>query len=88
VTPGSRHQAEPLLEQLRKRFVPNSILVVTSGQAAMATGARLFPLLENKTSLKGKPTAYVCKKRVCKLPTSDPELFARQISEVEPLSLE
>ena len=32
----------------------------------------------------GQATAYVCEKNVCKLPTSDPEVFARQLQSASP----
>ena len=42
---------------------------------------KLIPLVENKVAIGGKTTAYVCEQRVCKLPTSDPAVFIKQISE-------
>jgi hypothetical protein len=42
-------------------------------------------LLQGKVTPKGLATAYICEKRVCELPTSNPEVFARQIQKVEPL---
>jgi uncharacterized protein YyaL (SSP411 family) len=80
VTPHSRSEAEPLLEQLRRRFVPNRILVVAPQGAALAAAQKLIPLVENKIAQDGRATAYVCEKRVCKLPTTDPEVFAGQIT--------
>jgi uncharacterized protein YyaL (SSP411 family) len=59
--------------------------VVAEGQDLQQQQA-LIPLLEFKTALKGKVTAYVCEKQVCLLPTSDPEVFAKQIGQVKPLS--
>jgi uncharacterized protein YyaL (SSP411 family) len=43
------------------------------------------PLVEGKLPRKGQPTAYVCEKRVCELPTTDPRVFADQIHKVQPL---
>ena len=80
VTPHSRSEAEPLLEQLRRRFVPNRILVVAPQGTALAAAQKLIPLVENKIAQDGRATAYVCEKRVCKLPTADPEVFAGQIT--------
>jgi hypothetical protein len=37
------------------------------------------PITAEKIAQDGKPTAYVCERRVCKLPTTDPETFARQL---------
>ena len=85
VTPRSREEAEPMLARLRESFVPNRILSVATEGDQMAAHAKLVPLIEDKTALKGKPTAYVCERRVCELPTSDPETFAGQIRKVRPL---
>jgi uncharacterized protein len=84
VTAGSRSETEPLLDKLRATFLPNRVLVVASQGADLAAQARLVPLLEGKVARKGRVTAYVCERRVCRLPTSDPEVFLRQLRKVEP----
>ena len=84
VTPASRGEAEPFLARLRKSFLPNRVLAVVP-EHELAAHAKLIPFVEGKRAIKGKPTAYVCERRVCELPTSDPEVFARQIAKVEPL---
>jgi uncharacterized protein YyaL (SSP411 family) len=56
--------------------------------ADLAAQARLVPLVQGKLARKGEATAYVCEKRICALPTSDPEVFAGQIRKVRPLSAE
>jgi hypothetical protein len=85
VTPASLEQAEPLLAKLRSTFLPNRVLIVAAEGADIAAQSRLVPLLEGKVTRNGKATAYVCEQRVCKLPTSDPEVFERQIRTVKPL---
>jgi uncharacterized protein YyaL (SSP411 family) len=84
VTPNARDEAAPLLAELRGRLVPNRMLSVVS-QGGVGEQVKLVPLLEDKRALGGKPTAYVCERRVCELPTSDPKIFAKQIRKVEPL---
>jgi len=86
VTAGSRSEAEPLLAKLRATFLPNRVLVVASQGADLAAQAQLVPLLEGKVARKGQVTAYVCERRVCRLPTSDPEVFLQQLRKVELLS--
>jgi hypothetical protein len=86
VTPTSREEAEPLLARLRSTLLPNRVLTVAAEGADLASQSRLVPLLQGKVTRKGQATAYVCERRVCKLPTSDPEVFARQIQKVEPLT--
>jgi hypothetical protein len=85
VTPKSRAEAAPLLAELRRTFVPNRVLTVVGEGDDLARQAKLVPLVEGKTARGGKPTAYVCKKHVCDLPTSEPEVFARQLGEVKRL---
>jgi hypothetical protein len=86
VTPRSRSEAEPLLAELRAAFLPNRVLTVAAEGADLAAQAELIPLLEGKVARNGKATAYVCEQRVCKFPTTDPEVFARQIRQVAPLA--
>jgi uncharacterized protein YyaL (SSP411 family) len=85
VTPEARDAAAPLLQQLRKTFVPNHVLVVVPVGDAQRTLAGRIPLVADKIVTNGKPTAYVCEERVCELPTTDPAVFARQIARAEPL---
>jgi uncharacterized protein YyaL (SSP411 family) len=85
VTPSGRADAAPLLAKLRSVFVPNRVLVVASAGADLAAQARLVPLLEGKTARSGRATAYVCERRVCELPTTDPEVFRRQIAKTAAL---
>ena len=85
VTPAAREEAEPFLAKLRSTFLPNRVLAVAAEGADLTAQARLVPLLQGKLALKGQATAYVCERGVCKLPTSDPQVFARQIRKVEPL---
>ena len=85
VTPTQRSQAAPLLDKLRATFVPNRTLVVAAEGSDLQAQARLLPLLEGKRALGGKATGYVCERRVCERPTSDPQLFAAQLAKTEPL---
>ena len=43
-----------------------------------------MPWLEGKRSMQGKPTAYVCERGRCELPTSVPKVFSRQIAKRAP----
>lgn len=86
VAPKSRAEAEPFLAQLRTTFLPNRILTVVAEGEDLAAQAQLVPLVESKIAQGGKVTAYVCERRVCALPTTDPTVFAGQISQVRPLS--
>jgi uncharacterized protein YyaL (SSP411 family) len=75
--------AAALVEAQRSIFVPNRIYVVASEGEDLAAQARLVPLLDGKTTRGGKATAYVCRGKVCQLPTSDPDVFAAQLARRE-----
>jgi len=77
---------EPLLAQLRKHFIPNRVVSVVTQGSELAAHQKVIPWLEAKIAIKGKVTAYVCEQHVCALPTSDPEIFAKQIATTTPLS--
>ncbi len=64
----------PLLDVVRQTYLPNRALF----RQASGAPAKL-PLLEAKVMRDGKPTAYVCEKGRCELPTSDPKVFAKQL---------
>ncbi|MCI0410892.1 MAG: thioredoxin domain-containing protein, partial [Acidobacteria bacterium] len=85
VVPASRRQAEPLLAKFRSTFLPNRTLSIAAEGADLAAQAQAVPLLQGKVARKGQATAYVCEQRVCALPTSDPEVFVRQLRKVKPL---
>ena len=78
VTKRSRDEADPFLAELRSAFFPNHVLVVVA-QSEVESLAKLVPLVEGKVAARGAPTAYVCERGVCDLPTSDPSKFATQI---------
>lgn len=73
----------PLVEVLRKRFLPNSVVVVLA-EDAVDEAAKTIPLVEGKRAMgDAKATAYVCFQQTCKKPTSDPKLLAEQLEDVE-----
>jgi len=80
VAPGSRNDAEPFLERLRSTFLPNRVLAVGVEGPDLDAQSELIPLLKGKVAREGRATAYVCESNVCQLPTTDPEIFARQIT--------
>jgi uncharacterized protein YyaL (SSP411 family) len=85
IATGSRASAEPLLAEFRSTFLPNRILAVVPEGDELADQARVIPLVEHKVAQKGKATAYVCERGVCELPTTAPDVFARQLKKVEKL---
>jgi len=76
----SSEQADPFLEQLRKRFLPNKVVAVIGRDTDRELLARLVPPAKGKLARDGQTTAYVCEQGVCLLPTIDPQAFARQLN--------
>jgi uncharacterized protein YyaL (SSP411 family) len=69
----------PFLRELDRTFLPSRVLAIVGGGAPDAELGRLVPLVVEKPPVGGRPTAYVCERRVCKLPTTDPAAFAEQL---------
>ncbi len=82
---GEKEKAASLLTVFRGRFVPNRIFSFVSEGEDMEKNGRLVPLLRGKEAAGGRATAYLCENRVCRLPTSDPAEFERQLRTVEAL---
>jgi len=57
----------PLLEAVRGRFLPHSVLVRAE------EGASEPPLVRDRPALRGLPTAYVCVRGACQLPVTEPD---------------
>ena len=82
VTAADRREAEPFLAVLRRSYLPNKVLAVVAEGSDLATQSTVIPLVRNKIASKGKTTAYVCERGVCKLPTTDVSVFAEQLQVV------
>ncbi len=74
-----------LLAPLRRSYAPNGVVVRVAEGKDLAAHAVLIPLVAGKVARDGRATAYVCENRVCRSPTTDPEVFARQLRHVRPL---
>ena len=75
VSPGAG--AAPLAAEVFGRFLPNRVVAgMVAGDASAAAG---LPLLEGRTLVDGKATAYVCRNYACELPVTDPAALARQL---------
>jgi uncharacterized protein YyaL (SSP411 family) len=83
ITPHDHGEAAPFLSRLNEHFVPNRVVAVATERERDRL-AELVPLVAEKVAVGGQPTAYVCERRVCSLPTSDPDVFATQIEQVSP----
>lgn len=80
VTPEGRlEEARPFLAELNRHFVPHRTLVVVSEGPMLQEHAQIIPWIKDKVSENGRTIAYVCEKGVCKIPTTDPVNFGKQI---------
>ncbi|MBV8580930.1 MAG: thioredoxin domain-containing protein, partial [Candidatus Eremiobacteraeota bacterium] len=70
----------PLLEPLRRLFLPNRVLLGASEGAEIEALANLAPLASRKMVLTGLPTAYICEHGSCQLPTTDPATMTAQLT--------
>jgi uncharacterized protein len=73
---GGSASAAPLLDVTFGRYLPNRVVAGAPEGAASAAG---LPLLSERGTLGGAPTAYVCRNYVCQLPVTDPADLARQL---------
>ncbi|HET9922881.1 MAG TPA: thioredoxin domain-containing protein [Methylomirabilota bacterium] len=74
--PGEERGMAPLLDTVFGRYQPNRVVV---GAAEGAPGAGGLPLLAERGTVNGRPTAYVCRHYVCQLPVTEPEALAGQL---------
>ena len=70
--------AGPLIDTVFNRYLPNQ--VVAMADAADSAAASKIKLLENRTPLDGRATAYVCRNFHCEAPVTDPVRLAQQLS--------
>jgi uncharacterized protein YyaL (SSP411 family) len=72
-------QTRALVEEVTvRRFLPNHVLAVAAPKDEVSK--RTVPLLHDREQLDGSPTAYVCERFVCRLPVTDPEALAAQLT--------
>jgi uncharacterized protein YyaL (SSP411 family) len=64
---------------LRRLYLPNRVLVVTTESGDFKARSEQVPLLRGRVAREGKTTAYLCQQRVCQLPTTDPSRFGDQL---------
>ena len=64
-----------LLETVRAGGRADLVLAVSA-----APGASVVPLLADRVAIGGRPTAYVCRGFVCRLPVTDPDALREQLA--------
>lgn len=76
---GNRQAAQGLLEKFRGVFLPNRMLIVICEGEELERASELAPILRGKRANGDLAIAYLCENRSCRVPTSDPEEFVRQL---------
>jgi uncharacterized protein YyaL (SSP411 family) len=73
------HEVRQLIEVIYSQFLPNKVVVLSEPSDQNAGDA--IPLLEGRTAVGGKATAYVCRNYVCLAPASSPEELALRLKD-------
>jgi uncharacterized protein YyaL (SSP411 family) len=71
-----------LIDEVRSSWRPNLVLAV--GDPADTDGLDAVPLLRDRPTLDGRPTAYVCEGFTCQLPVTEPAALAAQLDTLNP----
>ena len=80
---GAKQQnTRTLLETVNLTYIPNKI--IAGYDPSKPESFHNIPLLEDKTTIGTKPTAYLCKNYVCQLPVTEPARLADQLRNREP----
>jgi len=82
VGPSDDPATGALLEVVRRAHQARRVVAAGPGDGAAFDGApSAIPLLADRTTIDGRPTAYVCRGFVCRLPVADPAALAAQLTE-------
>jgi uncharacterized protein YyaL (SSP411 family) len=65
--------SQALLNEAFRRYLPNRIVACGAGDVA---------LLQGRPQIQGRPTAYVCRNRVCNDPVTTPEELAAALKDI------
>ncbi len=71
-------ETENLLAVLRKEFHPDCVTAFVPRDEEQIL-AELIPLTKGRTSTKGRPTAYVCRRQSCLMPVHDADSLRVQL---------
>ena len=66
---------QALLAPVTEGFRPNQVVALSADPASSAV-----PLLLDRIAIDGRPTAYVCRGFVCRLPVTDPEALRAELA--------
>ena len=66
---------QALIAETTRGFRPNQVVAVSADP-----GTSVVPLLADRVAIDGKPTAYVCRGFVCRLPVTTPEALRAELA--------
>ncbi|MFL5793088.1 MAG: thioredoxin domain-containing protein [Actinomycetota bacterium] len=78
VGPPQAEETRTLLAKVWSTYQPNRVLAAAAPDDRAAQ--QEIPLLADRPTLEGRPTAYVCEHFVCQLPVTDAEALAAQLT--------
>jgi uncharacterized protein YyaL (SSP411 family) len=73
VGPARDPRTEALLDEIRRRYLPNLVVAWAPGDGSSV------PLLAGRSLVDGKPAAYVCERFVCRRPVTEVSELARSL---------
>jgi hypothetical protein len=68
-----------LLREVWTRFIPNKVVVVADDSES--NNLETIPLLQERSKINGKATAYVCENFACQQPATEPSELAAQLED-------
>ena len=77
-------QTMEMIRAFHSRFLPRAIAILHPEGAGKQAIELLVPDVAAQGPIQGKPTAYVCERRVCQLPTTDVAQFIEALDGVKP----
>ena len=80
IWPATRCARESFVAVLRETYLPSKVVVVAAQGRDLKEQAKLVPLLTGKVARDKKATAYVCESGICQLPTTEVDVFRKQIA--------
>ena len=80
VRPAQGDARDPLLDALRRTFLPNRALLGARAGADVAALAEFAPIVAEKVAIGTAATAYVCRKGACRLPTTSVTEMLREVT--------
>jgi len=80
VTAGDRAQAKAFMDVLRETYLPAAVVSMVTEGEELQSHAEWLPPIARKTARGGRATAYVCRQGVCRLPVTDAQQFALELT--------